>query len=172
MNCAIDRRSAQNAATCKTCRAPLSRQNKSGYCRAHVAAYNLSHPHVREAQRAGIRRKYATDPAFLDGLRRRARALADDPVINAKRTKHFKDGRIWQMGSIAAHAPEVRERAGKSCSATKLAWCPPHLRASYLHLVRNKRLLATEARALIEDQNDVEMRRWRASLVPAPRRTL
>lgn len=149
---------------CRTCQAPLSRQNKTGYCRSHVSAYNLSRPEVRERQRAGIRRKHATDPVFLDGLRARARSLAHDAEINAKRTEHFKAGRYWEKGSIASRAPEVRARAGKASSATKLAWCPPHLRAAYLHLVRGKRFLAAEARAMIEDQHETEMRRWRASL--------
>lgn len=149
---------------CRTCSIPLGRGNKTGYCRRHVAAHNLSQPHIKERQRAGIKRKHATDPVFLDGLRRRARALADDPVINAKRTQHFKEGRFWELGSIASRAPEVRARAGRKSSATKLAWCPPHLRADYLHLVRGKRLRAAEARALIEERDEVEMRRWRASV--------
>lgn len=150
--------------TCNTCGSKLGRGNKSGFCRRHVAAHNLSQPHIREAQKAGIARKHATDPEFLDGLRARARRLAEDPVINAKRTQHFKEGRFWELGTIAAKAPEVRARAGRKASATKLAWCPPHLRADYLHLVRGKRFLASEARAFIEDQNEVEMRRWRASV--------
>jgi hypothetical protein len=152
---------------CRTCSVPLGRRNKSGFCRRHVSAHNLAQPHIRERQKAGIARKHATDPAFLDGLRARARRLAEDPVINAKRTKHFKEGRFWELGTIAANKPEVRARAGRKSSATKLAWCPPHLRADYLALVRRKRFLAAEARAFIEDQNQVEMRRWRASVEAA-----
>jgi hypothetical protein len=161
---------AHDVSICRTCSTLLGRGNKTGYCRRHVSAHNLSQPHIRAAQRAGIARKHATDPEFLDGLRARARRLADDPVINAKRTQHFKEGRFWELGTIAARAPEVRARAGRKISATKLAWCPPHLRAEYLHLIRNKRIPAAEARALIEDQNEVEMRRWRASLPDGLRR--
>lgn len=149
---------------CKTCSTPLGRYNKTGYCRRHVSAFNLSRPEVRQRQREGIARKHATDPEFLDGLRRRARALGDDPDINARRTQHFKDGRFWELGSIASRAPEVRARAGRKISATKLAWCPPHLRADYLHLLNTKRFPAAEARSLIEGQYEVEMRRWRASV--------
>lgn len=149
---------------CKTCGTNLGRGNKSGFCRRHVAAHNLSQPHIREAQRAGIARKHATDPAFLDGLRRRARSLGDDPDIADRRTRHFVESRIWERGVEAARKPEVRKRAAKRQSATKLAWCPAHLRDDYLFLTRTKRLSAADARALIEDRHEVEQRRWRASV--------
>lgn len=152
------------ARECKTCGITLGRKNKSGYCRKHVAAHNLAQPHIRERQLAGIRRKFATDPAYLDDLRRRARALGCDPVVNAKRTRHFIENRIWEIGTEAARNPISRAKAGRRSSATKLGWCPPHLRADYLYLVRGKRLLAADARALIEERNEVEMRRWRASV--------
>ncbi len=152
------------ASVCQKCSAPLGRYNKSGYCRRHVSEFNLSRPEVRKRQREGIRRKHATDPAFLDDLRRRARALGEDPDVNHRRTRHFVHRRLWEKGCEAARNPASRAKAGRSSSATKLAWCPPHLRKDYLHLVRGKRFLAAEARAFIEEQNEVEMRRWRASV--------
>lgn len=134
---------------CRTCHKPLSRQNTTGYCRAHVSAFNLSKPEVRARQRAGIKRRHAVDPAFLDALRRRARALGEDPDINARRTQHFKDARYWEKGVIASSKPEVRARAAKRASATRLAWCPPEYRDEYRRLIRSKRIPAAEARQII-----------------------
>ncbi len=158
------------SAICHTCEAPLSRQNSTGYCRAHVIEFNRKQPGYVDRMRQGIRRRYATDPAYLDDLRRRAKHLGDDPDVNHRRTRHFVERRMWEVGTLSARLPEVRAKAARSSSATRLAWCPPHLRDAYLHLVRIKRLAAAEARALIEDQNEVEMRRWRANLPDGLRR--
>lgn len=148
---------------CRTCQKPLSRQNTTGYCRGHVSAFNLSKPEVRERQRAGIKHKHATDPAFLNDLRRRARALGEDPDINARRTQHFKDARYWEKGVIASSKPEVRARAAKRASATRLAWCPPEYRDEYKRLIRTKRIPAVEARKIILSTIEADARRYRST---------
>lgn len=150
--------------TCRTCRRPIGSRNKSGYCRAHVSAAMAADPAHREKQRAGIKRKLAADPTYLDGLRKRARALSNDPEINAKRSAIFVQGRYWEIGTEVARDPAIRLKAARASSATKLAWCPAHLRDHYRFLVNSKRMKAAEARAIIMDQHEAEMRRWRAEV--------
>lgn len=149
---------------CKTCGAILGRRNKSGYCRKHVAAANAERPEIRERQREGIRRKLAADPAYLDDLRKRARNLSSDPEINLIRSRHFVANRIWEIGHVAASNPESRAKAGQRGSATKLAWCPRHLREEYRYLVHTKRLKAAAAREIILAQHEADMQRWRRGI--------
>lgn len=149
---------------CRTCQQPISARNRSGYCRSHVSAVLAADPAHRERQRAGIKRKIAADPTYLDGLRRRARTLSDDPAINAARSRRFTEGRYWEAGTKAARDPDVRAKAGRAASATKLSWCPAHLRPHYRFLVRTKRMKAADAREIIVDQHETEMRRWRAEV--------
>jgi len=146
---------------CLTCSQPIGARNKSGYCRSHISAALAATPEHRARQVAGIKRKLATDPVFLDGLRRRAKVLSLDPAINEQRSRVFLAGRYWEIGNEAARDPAVRAKAGRAASATKLAWCPAHLRPHYQFLIRTKRMKAAEARAIILDQHDTEMARWR-----------
>ncbi len=47
-------------------------------------------------------------------------------------------------------APEVRKAAGRKTSETRMAWCPPELRAEYRTLIHSKLIPAAEARRIIE----------------------
>lgn len=148
---------------CKTCNRPLLRRNKSGYCAAHVHAARAADPAWRAKLSASIQYKMAHDPEFREKKRAQGRALSAVPDIVARRTAHF-DQRIRNIGHQAALAPEVRARAGRSLTDSRLAWCPAHLRAEYLTLVRTHLCTAAEARKMIEDQNELEMARWRRSM--------
>ncbi|BEV00097.1 helix-turn-helix domain-containing protein [Novosphingobium olei] len=145
---------------CATCGKDLSRANVSGYCQSHVWQATRALPDFKERIRTGIKRKIATDPIYKDGLRKRAIALGQDPVINEKRTRHFVEGRIWEIGAKAAATPEARAKAGRSISDTKLAWCPQHLREQYRFLIRNH-YGRDEARRLILEQDAKERQRLR-----------
>jgi hypothetical protein len=78
---------------------------------------------------------------------------------------HLVRLRLWERTHNPAGS-ESRKRAGKRRSATVLAWCPPKLRGEYRFLVRNKGLKAAEARAIILEQHEADMRRWRQSIAP------
>jgi len=149
---------------CKTCGCALGPRNKSGYCRPHIAARNAADPVWRAKQADGVRRKLSHDPVYLDQKRAAARALSADPDIVERRTRRFRQDKVWEAGHRAALDPEVRARAGRSISERRLGWCPVHLRAEYTDLIRRKRFTAAEARAMIEDQNELDMARWRRSI--------
>lgn len=149
---------------CKTCGCALGARNKSGYCRPHIAVRNAADPVWRAKQAEGIRQKLAHDPVYLAQKRAAARALTADPDVVERRTRRFREDKVWQAGHRAALDPEVRARAGRTLSERRLGWCPTHLRAEYTNLIRRKRYTAAEARAMIEDQNELEMARWRRSI--------
>jgi hypothetical protein len=151
--------------TCKTCNATLGRGNKTGRCKRCVGAWVASQPGWREKQRDGARRSLMENPERLADLRKRAKALGRDKSVSTKRSAHFIERRIWEMGSAAQGAGSAaRIKAGKTLSETRMAWCPRELRADYFNLVRSKGMKAAEAKALILDQHKVDVSRFRRSL--------
>lgn len=145
---------------CRTCATTLSRRNRTGYCRKCVGAALHRKPGFKEKLRAGIKRKIYADPEYADALRKRARAASASPKAVKARTERWHRDRVWEQGT-AAQTPEVRARAGRSTTATRLAWCPPHLRETYRDLINSKRIKAAEARRMIEEQEAAELARWR-----------
>lgn len=142
---------------CSVCGGPISKVNVSGMCR--VCNPKFRSPDHSEKVSAGIRRRYATDPAYLDELRKRAKRLSDRPDVVERRTRKFIENRVWEAG-WAAQTPEVRERARRSISAKALAWCPPHLREQYRQL-RAKGVPREEAREAILAHEKAEIERLR-----------
>jgi hypothetical protein len=149
---------------CKECGGALGPRNKSGYCRKHAFLAARQNPQFAERQLAGIRRKIAHDPEYKDKLRSRARALSADPEIAHRRSRAFVENRTWELGNLASRSPEVRAKARRSVIETRVGWCPPHLRADYRSLVYTHHFRAAEARKMIEEQNELEMARWRRSI--------
>ncbi len=49
------------------------------------------------------------------------------------------------------NSPEIHAKVGQTVSATRMAWCPDHLRGDYRRLV-NRNFSAAEARQIILDQ--------------------
>lgn len=70
----------------------------------------------------------------------------------------------WIKGTEARRDPEVCKRANRRQSATRLAWCPPHLRDEYRRLTRQQRMKADEARAIVLKQAQIEDQRFRDRL--------
>lgn len=145
---------------CKACSKPLGHRNRTGYCRKCVGAALHKKPGFNEKLRAGIKRKIYADPEYAEKLRERARIASTSPNTVRARTERWHRERIWEQGA-AAQTPEVRARAGRSTTDTRLAWCPKHLRATYLDLLYSKRIKAAEARRMIEEQEAAELARWR-----------
>lgn len=108
-----------------------------------------------------MKRRLKSDPEFLEAVRARAAKAARSPATNRARSERAKRLRLWEKGLPAANAPEVRARAAKATSATKLAWCPPHLRDQYRELLCKKRIKAAEAREMILAQDRAEVERLR-----------
>jgi hypothetical protein len=101
---------------------------------------------------------------MLEQYRARARRLQETitPEAKERRNRHFIENEIWHNGNASQpKGSESRLRAGRSITAHRLGWCPPELRDDYYNLVRRKHFSADEARALIEQQHETEMARWR-----------
>lgn len=145
--------------TCGDCAAPITNISKSGRCRACNTIRNNKKPEL-VAKRMEGKRKAMSDPLkyarICQVARNNIRKAMADPVKRAaaiergkaKAALHFNtpEGRAW------ANRPEVRERAGKSLSETRMAWCPPEYRQTYKDLLRARVCTAAEGRQLIAEQ--------------------
>jgi hypothetical protein len=145
---------------CRECTVEIGPRNTSGYCVRHLARRNAADPEWREKQLAGIRRKFRSDPEYVEKVRANVRKAEASRDRGAMRERWFRD-RVWEK-SNPAHPPgsPSRLKAAQSISATKLADIPPHLREMYRDITRSG-MRAAEARALVMDHHDAEMRRWR-----------
>lgn len=112
------------------------------------------------------RLRFATDSEFR---RKTVSALlinrATPEATAARRNAALRD-RLWEKGHAELRRPgsTAMQRAGRTRSATLLAWCPPHLRDEYRFLTKEKRVPIAEARRMIEEQNAADMARWRRSI--------
>jgi hypothetical protein len=141
---------------CTSCKKAIA-PNKSGFC-ANCIAINPEHQAKRAA---GYRRRLAHDPELVKQLGDRLRAVTSTPEHAERSRALITANRIWEK-SINSAGSERAARTGKGVSATRLAWCPPHLRPAYRGLMRKGGIRAEEARRLILDQNAVDLARWRA----------
>jgi hypothetical protein len=162
--------------TCAGCPIPISNYAVTDYCRSCARARNNKIPELTAKRAEGKRRamkdplKYARACQVAKANIRKAMA---DPVKRAKfvelgRLKaatHFNtpEGRAW------CNRPEVRERAGRSLSETRMAWCPLEYREQYKQLTRLKVCTAGEAREMILEQIERDRVRARSNLSPFER---
>src|SRR5690606_3617104 len=98
------------------------------------------------------------DPEAKERARETARANLFSDKARRARSEAAKRIRLWEIGAKAASTPEARKKAGKSLTARRLAWCPPELRDDYLHLVRRCHYRKEEARRIILEQHEKNMR--------------
>lgn len=149
--------------TCAVCSAPLSPRNASGYC---TRCQNRQ-PGKRAKIAAAVRRSYQLNPELRVIRRASAVKNARDPEINARRSAAARRDRLWEKG-VAARTPETYAKIAATQRAASLAWCPPHLREDYRRMMRCQRFKAAEARSLILEQHEAEMRRWRRGVGAEP----
>jgi hypothetical protein len=152
--------------TCAACSAPLDRRNTSGQCKRHFA--KTPSPETRAKISESRKRRFATDPAFKERQAAMARAAASSPRSRAAAVANLKRTRAWIAGNAAQpRGSESRQRAAKNAALTRLAWCPPHLLEQYRALMK-KDIKHAEAKRLILEQHEVEMRRFRRSIGAEP----
>jgi hypothetical protein len=137
--------------TCSDCPAPISRSSR-GRCRPCAAAYVNGCPEIARRRRAALAAKFA-DPSFRAEQAARLAVSASTPrAIRLRRERGKEQAReVLFRPDVRAHTmrPEARARAGRSVSERALGWCPVARREEYRHLVRDKRIPAAEARAII-----------------------
>lgn len=151
---------ASKPAICRDCGGPTSGRGPTGRCRSCANRHNLSQPETRARISRRRRAYFAANPVAMATVRTNLVKARDARDHEARRNR-FVAEKLWFNGGHKNPAgSDSRRRAGRRCSATKLAWCPPELREHYHHLTKIKRLKAAEARAMIEDQHEVEMQRW------------
>ena len=145
-------------AKCKSCPTELARRNKTGLCReCYRKNPNAVSAETRAKISAGQKRRHLEDPELAERRKVLARKASRSPAAVKARTERWKREKMWERGSQAACRPEVRAKAGKSIRETRLAWCPPHLRDDYIHLIRGKRFSAAEAKRMILEQDAAEV---------------
>jgi hypothetical protein len=144
-----------SALTCRDCSAPITRQSKTGRCRACAFAVTTAAPEFEAKRVAGIRALHL-DPTFRA---RKARAIhAAHMAARLDPEKRARLNRNIFVARARLSDPDVRARmlaarpaAGRKRTATVMSWCPSARWGEYRRLVRSKRLLAAEARRVIED---------------------
>lgn len=140
------------------CEAVIGVQGKTGMCRPCVIRRNFADPAYVARLRGGLARYYE-QPGTREqhGARLAAgNARRRERMTPEERERERQHGR-WLYQTHASR-PEVRERslspearaiAAAACSETRMGWCPPHLRADYHRMVRQK-VPAEEARRIVE----------------------
>jgi len=98
-------------------------------------------------------------------MREVARRNSKLPQAVEARRRHCQESRLWEIGHAHIKArPEIRKRAGRRQSATKMAWCPHDMREDYRTLVYVKKVSAAEARAMILEEHERRMDAFTARL--------
>lgn len=121
--------------TCTGCGATLGPRNTSGNCRTCFNKALAAAPGIKDRQRAGIRRKIDTDPAY-----RAAKATRNlSPESAARRREHGRQMADTLRACNDGMTAEKRAANGKKRSATMLAWCPPEWRDHYRGLIKRGR---------------------------------
>lgn len=157
---------ASQPRTCAECGATLGRNNGGGRCRQHTDW--TPSPETRAKISESRKRRFAADPAFKERQAEMARAAARSPRSRAASVANLKRTRAWIAGNAAQpRGSESRARAARNAALTRLAWCPPHLLGQYRALMK-KDVKFAEAKRMILEQHEVEMRRFRRSIGAEP----
>lgn len=154
---------------CKECGGAVSSQSKSGVCRAcylkDPLGYNLKiNPDFERNRIAALRAATMANPVWRDKIRAHCRKLASDPSIRAARSERAKRQRLHDLGFPGTQTKEAKDKSNRTRVARQMAWCPPHLLDDYKHLRRAYRMLAADAKAIILDQHEAELRRLRTKM--------
>jgi len=152
---------------CTECGKKLHPHNKTGLCRYHHGQIRNRDPEYRATIVASRKRKLAQDPEAMARQRAIFEQNRNAPGAREKRLANLVDSRPRALAAARAvnvAGSEGRVNAGRRRTATVLAWCPPQLRDDYRALNRMTGVSAADARRMIEEQNEMELARWRRSI--------
>ena len=153
-------------ADCSDCGVGITAQNKTGRCRVCAVRAMNSDPEHRRKVGEGVRRALQNPYA-----RARKAAVARENARKAyaqpERRKRAREIALRHLQ--LAFTPEAIERKLANQRAglardKRLAWCPPEYRDAYRKLMYSKRMLAAEARPIIEEMIAADRKREEASL--------
>lgn len=155
---------------CSVCKKPLGPKNRTGLCNPDFNRQRAADPVHRAKLSVAMKSRLAHDPVLKEEFRARALALRDLPQTKAAKRARWMAEKPWIKGNECRPAgSEARRRAGVRQSSTLLADIPPHLRSEYRRLTVSKLIPAAEARAMIAEQHELEMARWRRAIGAEPK---
>lgn len=153
------------ALVCADCGVALNPnpRRKGVRCRKCTARVLGASAERREKSRAAMLRHFA-DPMYHhahcqrigEGIRR---ALQDPERLADLRARGRRVGLMRLGASTFGPGTEPRVQAGRKRTATVMAWCPIEYRAEYRRLVSTKLVRAPEARRMVEDMIEADLRR-------------
>lgn len=150
--------------SCDGCGTPIRGRNESGRCSRCIIKQRNADPEYRARLLAGISKKWA-DPEYKAKMRASSRALAErlakDPKVRAARQRAGRASvpRLFSPEVRAKTLKAVSERAGKTNSERRLAWCPVEYRSLYRYLLKTKRIPGPEARQSVFEQIRIDRER-------------
>lgn len=166
-------------AQCNKCGGPVSKQAKTGICRKcfvkapfdYIRAHN---PDFEQKRIEALRLAYRANPEWQEKIRAHCKNLSALPHIRAARSEKAKAQRLHDLGFPGTQTEEAKRKMVRTRADRTLGWCPAHLRDEYRRLKVRHKMLAADARAIILEQHEADMRRFRAKLgvtgeVPDPR---
>lgn len=143
--------------TCVVCSSRLGDKNTSGYCARH----HNQNPAKRAKLAAAAKRAYQTDPTLRERKREIAREIASRPGERERRAEQTRKIRMWEKSVVT---PEARAIQAARCSATKMAWCPSHLRGLARELNQKKKIPIAEVKVMIAEMHEKELAEARAKI--------
>lgn len=151
-------RTSKPAGQCSTCESNIYRRNKSGRCAPCI----LRDPAEQKKRQEALRARFNHDPALKKSYTDRLRLATSTPEHAERSRRLMTENKVWEYSGPVVAGSERALKIGRSGSATKMAWCPPHLHAAYRELMQVSGIRADEARTMILEQNELEMARWRS----------
>lgn len=146
---------------CFECGGGLGRRNVSGVCQRCATSRLMRSPEMRAKVSEGRKRRFQSDPEFRD---REAARLQKVRCLRASVGGNLIEGKLWEVGNAVRPAGSPsRMQAGAKTRARRAInrGCPPHLVEQYYFLTRRKNLSSAEAIAIVQEQEAIDMARWR-----------
>ncbi len=143
---------------CSVCEVSIGDRTPTGMCLVCGNRKRAADPAYEARRKAGLAAKWA-DPDYRAKMRAKGRAHAlrmnNDPDVTGRRRIAAR-----KVAREVLHRPDirektlqaVREKSGKTQSATRIAWCPEEHRPLYWYMRRTKRMTLAECKAAIANQ--------------------
>lgn len=147
-----------NMRPCSQCGSLIRPRNTTGLChRCNIARSNAD-PEFNRRKGEGLRRRMREDPEYAERLRKSGRRMglkaSLDPELRERRVIFGKwlYRNVLSRPDVVAKRDEALKHIGPAMRRAKLPWLPDEYRDEYRKLIRNRKLKAAEARAVIEER--------------------
>ncbi len=145
---------------CRDCPSQISANSKGGRCRSCTMRNLNQQKAFTERRVAGIRKRYAADPAFAAEKTRLIVEAARKPEERQRRSERAKLMGLSRLGHAALKGNEqLHRRRGQAVSRTRMSHVPSGYLELYRDLIGKQKLLAAEALRIVIDQRAADLRR-------------